>query len=57
MDLEKLEIAIALKGMSIFCGILILPFPVGVYYITRVVVCGGANLEKSNKLARRIFFK
>jgi len=42
MDLEKSKIASVLKGMSIFCGILIIPFPVGVYYITRVVVCVGA---------------
>ena len=42
MDLEKSQIASVLTGMSIFCGILIIPFPVGVYYITRVVVCVGA---------------
>ena len=42
MDLEKSKIASVLKGMSIFCGILIIPFPVGVYYVTRIVVCGGA---------------
>ena len=40
--LEKQQTGSVLMGLTGFCVFLLLPFPVGIYYVTRVIICIGA---------------
>jgi len=40
--LEKQQTGSVLMGLTGFCVFLLLPFPVGIYYVTRAIICIGA---------------
>lgn len=40
--LEKQQTGSVLMGLAGFCVFLLLPFPVSIYYVTRIIICVGA---------------